>query len=62
MSRFSNLALQVITVAILGYLLRWALYGRSDIPFFAWIVICLAAVALGLSPYLFVGSTEESEL
>lgn len=54
MSRLSNFALQVITVAVLGYLLRWVLYGGPAIPFFAWIVICLVAGGLGLIPYMFV--------
>lgn len=60
MSRLSNFALQTTAVAILGYVLWWVLYGRPDIPFLVWIMICSVAGLLGLIPCMFVSRERRS--
>jgi len=52
MKRFLVFSLQILVVAIVGYILWYAFYGRPDVPFFAWLIICFGAACLGLIPYL----------
>jgi hypothetical protein len=46
-------AAQVVTVAVVGYALWYFLYGKPDVALPVWLLICVAAAALGLTPYLF---------
>lgn len=43
---------QVLMIAIVGYALWHLLYGKPDVALPVWVLICLAAAALGLTPYL----------
>lgn len=43
---------QVSVVAVVGYILWLVAYGKPDIAFHIWLLICFAAAALATVPYV----------
>lgn len=55
MRRLLIYAIQVVAVAMVGYLAWYVLYGGPDMSLSVWLLICILAAALGLVPYVLSG-------